>query len=859
MIGKLPSRLGVKLFLLLTAVITVSIVPLVYISLKAINDYGDKAFAVHEKQIVDHAFAYLKTISHERAHRYQTFFDSIAASAGLLGRRASELYSDTEFYAENPLVEQRYARDSHNGIWANAIDAPVVSMYWGGEEIDEAVNRELRSLTHMTPFLTRVVEQHPEVLAAHTITMSGIGVYCTLNPKAKKAVYGLPSPEVFDLRDGEPLRIFTDAKQIKPQVRWTSVYKDDVIEGLMLTASAPVIDERTGAFRGISGIDVPLETIVEDILNPDRAESDQDILFSFLLDQSGRLIAFPQRYFSSFGLKFNPEQFIDSSDSLKLSLSDSSRANVRELAQLIAREEDSLTQTEIDGVVYYIATSRMGELGWVYGMVVDKDQLFSSVNESRTALADAVRKLEAEGIIISSLTLLAALAIVYMSVKYLITPLRSLAAATKRVADGDLSVRCPVSTSDETGVLAESFNRMVEQLEAGRKRQQRYADALESEVEQTSQELTDKRGELEMTIERLNREVERRQIVSEALRNAQQQYYETMEATQAGVYIVTEGRFTYVNQSLADMLGTGQHTLIGSDPLDCIVAEDRGVVAENMARRFNGEEIPPYRIQCLREDGSTFYGEVWAKVTVWQGKASMVGTITDVSLIKQNEEKLQLRETQLRQSLEEKETLLKEIYHRTKNNMLVIISMLELQAQDVRDEKITEVFKETENRIRAMALVHEKLYQSQSLSEIDLGSYIREVVISLVNNMAPGGKIGVHFDLQPCPISIDYAVPLGLVINEIVTNSVKHGFPAQQTGRVLVRLSLEQNNTILLDVEDNGVGLANGIDLDSATSFGMQIVSSLIRMQLKGRVTLDGHNGTRYHIRFAKPQWYERV
>lgn len=278
-----------------------------------------------------------------------------------------------------------------------------------------------------------------------------------------------------------------------------------------------------------------------------------------------------------------------------------------------------------------------------------------------------------------------------------------------------------------------------------------------------------------------------------------------------------------------------------------------------MARRFNGEEIPPYRIQCLREDGSTFYGEVWAKVTVWQGKASMVGTITDVSLIKQNEEKLQLRETQLRQSLEEKETLLKEIYHRTKNNMLVIISMLELQAQDVRDEKITEVFKETENRIRAMALVHEKLYQSQSLSEIDLGSYIREVVISLVNNMAPGGKIGVHFDLQPCPISIDYAVPLGLVINEIVTNSVKHGFPAQQTGRVLVRLSLEQNNTILLDVEDNGVGLANGIDLDSATSFGMQIVSSLIRMQLKGRVTLDGHSGTRYHIRFTKPQGYERV
>jgi PAS domain S-box-containing protein len=371
--------------------------------------------------------------------------------------------------------------------------------------------------------------------------------------------------------------------------------------------------------------------------------------------------------------------------------------------------------------------------------------------------------------------------------------------------------------------------------------------------------LTDKRGELELTIERLNREVERRQIVSEALRNAQQQYYETMEAAQAGVYIITDGCFTYANQSLADMLGIAQQTLIGSEAIEYIFVEDRGLVEENMARRFNGENIPPYRVRFIREDGTTFHGEIWAKVTVWQGKTSIVGTVTDVSLIKQNEEKLQRSEIQLRQSLAEKETLLKEIYHRTKNNMLVIISMLELQAQDVRDEKITEVFKETENRIRAMALVHEKLYQSQSLSEINLGSYIREVVTSLVINMAPEGKIGVHFDLHPCPINIDYAVPLGLVINEIVTNSVKHGFPADQKGSVFVRLRQEQNNNILLDVGDDGVGLAPGITLDSATSFGMQIVRSLIRLQLKGQVSLDGGHGTCYNIRFTKPWGQERV
>ena len=859
MINKLSTRLGIKLFILLTAVISVSIIPLIYVSLKAVRDYGNKAFSVHEKQINEHTFSYLQSITRERAHLYQVFFDGIAASAGLLGSHASEIYSDLEFYAGKPLQNYDHNFQNSNGLWTNTLDDPVISIYWGAREISDDSLRELQALTHMTPAFSRVLEEHPFVQASHVISLSGIGQYYTKSMEAKQAALNLPSPTDFDLRDGEPITIFTKSEKTTRDVRWTNVYKDDVIDGLMLTASAPIFDNRTQEFKGISGIDVPLDTIIDDILDLNRPEFGESILFSFLVDRNGRLIAFPQSYLTQFGLLFDPKDFTDSSDSLDISLADSTNSEVRALANIVAKEQASLTHIEIDSNSYVIATSRMTELGWVYGMVVEKEALFTSVDESRRVLENVVRELELDGIVLGVMTIIIALMMVFLSLKYLVTPLRNLATATKLVADGDLSVRCPVGTKDEIGVLAASFNVMVERLEVGQEQERKYANALETEVKERDQELLDKRGELEDTIELLNEEVEQRQIISEALRLSQQQYYETLEANRAGIYIIVDNVFQYVNNSLAEMMYASQEQLIGRDPLELISEEDRSFVAKNMERRFLGADIAPYRVKCVRLDGSEFHGEVWAKVTAWQGKVAMVGTITDVSVIKRNEEKLQIQEVQLRKSLDEKETLLKEIYHRTKNNMLVIISLLELQASDINDQRITSIFNETENRIRAMALVHEKLYQSQNLSEIDLRSYLEDIVSSLIDNMAPVGKISLTLDVESSPINIDFAVPLGLAINEIVTNSIKHAFPGNRSGIVTIKLSEGQGDEVVLVVGDDGVGLSEKIDIQKGQSFGMLIVKNLIETQLNGTVELKGNGGTWYRISFQKPDSGKRI
>ena len=191
--------------------------------------------------------------------------------------------------------------------------------------------------------------------------------------------------------------------------------------------------------------------------------------------------------------------------------------------------------------------------------------------------------------------------------------------------------------------------------------------------------------------------------------------------------------------------------------------------------------------------------------------------------------------------------------------MLVIISMLELQTIDIADERVKQIFQETESRIRSMALVHEKLYRSKNLSEIDLGSYIKEVVGTLVMNRRDNAHIEMQIDVQPLSMNIDYAIPLGLVINEIVTNSVKHAFPGGGPGCVFVRLAKDDRDQIVLSVGDDGIGLPDDIEISSSGSFGMQLIHSLIKIQLKGNVALSREKGTSFEIVFQEPKSKERI
>lgn len=205
---------------------------------------------------------------------------------------------------------------------------------------------------------------------------------------------------------------------------------------------------------------------------------------------------------------------------------------------------------------------------------------------------------------------------------------------------------------------------------------------------------------------------------------------------------------------------------------------------------------------------------------------------------------------QVKASLEEKEVLLQEIHHRVKNNLQIISSLLSLQSKYIKDSATLEIFKESQERVRSMALIHEKLYQSEDLARIDFAEYIQSLTANLFRSYAVKGQpIALKLEVSPVSLNVDTAIPCGLIINELVTNSLKHAFPAAQTGEILVRFDADADHSFTLIISDNGIGLPQGLDLKTIRSLGLQLVFNLTK-QLKGAIQISHEQGVLFKIKF---------
>ena len=204
----------------------------------------------------------------------------------------------------------------------------------------------------------------------------------------------------------------------------------------------------------------------------------------------------------------------------------------------------------------------------------------------------------------------------------------------------------------------------------------------------------------------------------------------------------------------------------------------------------------------------------------------------------------------IKASLEEKDILLKEIHHRVKNNLQVISSLLYLQSQKVREKETFEMFNESQNRVKSMALIHEKLYQSKDFMNIDFSEYIKNLTSHLFESYKTNsGKIDIHINVENVSLSIDKAIPCGLIINELVSNSLKYAFTNDQMGKIDINLNSTNQNEIKMVVEDNGVGVPDDIELKDAKTLGLRLVSMLTE-QLNGTIDLHRNKGTQFTIVF---------
>jgi PAS domain S-box-containing protein len=371
------------------------------------------------------------------------------------------------------------------------------------------------------------------------------------------------------------------------------------------------------------------------------------------------------------------------------------------------------------------------------------------------------------------------------------------------------------------------------------------------------------KGSLSKIVHAVNRALEevkehsKRKMAEEALRNSLRQLKEAQKIGHIGSWewdlkareLNCSDEFYNIMSLEPTEFGKSYQAM-----MDIIHPEDRQSVKESIMGAVNEQKPFSNDYRLIRPDGTvrilSSKGEV---ITDPNGKPlRIVGTEQDITEHKIAEEKI-------KSSLKEKEMLLQEIHHRVKNNLQVISSLLRLQSRFIKDQNSIDIFKETQNRVRSIAILHEKLYQSDNLAKIKIDEYVQILAEDLMYFYElEESNINMILDIDDVSLNIETAIPCGLLINEMVANSLKYAFPNQKNGEIKIELHSNNEDQFNLTVGDNGVGIPEEIDPEKAETFGMQLIKYLTK-QLKGTIELDNNNGTKYQLKFNELKYKDRV
>lgn len=388
-------------------------------------------------------------------------------------------------------------------------------------------------------------------------------------------------------------------------------------------------------------------------------------------------------------------------------------------------------------------------------------------------------------------------------------PLKALAAAAKEISAGKFGVTTGIAIDDEIGDLAREFDSMS---------------------------LT------------LSEQDEERAAAEEAIRQSELQFRAIFDCVYESILIMdeTDGSIIDLNFAAEELLGAKKHELMGRRFTAVSVAEegyDERAADGLVIRAKKGERVrAEWKIR--RPDGSSVWTEIFVSSARIGGENRILVSCRDIGARKAVEEANA-------KSLMEKATLLKEIHHRVKNNFQIINSLFDLQAAAAEDRQIQSILREPRARIQAMAMVHERLYQSEDLTSIDFGQYVEELSRELfIAYQVDPGRISLEIDADSIEIGIDKAIPCGLILNELLTNAIKYAFPTEnRRGRIQVTLKREDGETVLR-VKDEGVGISPDALTKRDGSLGLTLID-ILTQQLRGKVAIDGSDGTKTEVRFA--------
>ena len=344
-------------------------------------------------------------------------------------------------------------------------------------------------------------------------------------------------------------------------------------------------------------------------------------------------------------------------------------------------------------------------------------------------------------------------------------------------------------------------------------------------------------------------EYARKRSIERALEKSEARFRQVVEsAPNAMVMINASGRIEMINAQAERVFGYSRRELLGQ-PVEILVPERfRDHHPKLRSAFFHDPQSRPMGagrdLYGLRKDGSEFPVEIGLNPIETEEGTMVLSAIVDISDRKQKEASVQA-------ALKEKDLLLGEIHHRVKNNLQIIHSLLDLQSAKIKDEAALRLLVESQTRIRSMALIHQTLYESNDFARVDFRSFLDTLVPTLVSTYGVDpGRIALSINAAAVSLPIKVAIPCGLIVNELISNALKHAFPGERRGEIEIDLAIDANREVVLSVADDGIGIPSQLDLATATTLGLQLVT-LLSDQLGAAIAMRRSQPTRFVLRFT--------
>jgi len=315
-------------------------------------------------------------------------------------------------------------------------------------------------------------------------------------------------------------------------------------------------------------------------------------------------------------------------------------------------------------------------------------------------------------------------------------------------------------------------------------------------------------------------------------------YFKALEATSMGVVITdSDGDIQYVNPSFIKSSGMGRDKLIGRNILTLSANTDHESRLEEVWFSIKDGKKWNEKIVIKNKNNSVVFNEAAIRPIAEKGEGSYF--LFEFFEVQESSE----RETKLKKLLTERETLIKEIHHRIKNNLAVISGLLTLQKFTYDDDRLFVLLSDSEMRIKSMALIHEKLYRSETLSSIEFSTYLEDLIQSIRQTLTKRTNISISVNCESIELNINQAVPSALIVNEIISNSYKYAYPDNRKGVIRVEV-FKHENKLHFEVEDDGVGLPDNFEEKRKSSLGFTIIDTLVS-QLEADLQIESNHGTR--------------